>query len=131
MLKRWHRGAAAAAVTLFIAAEPAREAEAQREPPQTLAGPAGEASARPAAPPPPSPQVLALGRRLARGCTSCHRIDGVERGIPRISADRLAAALEAYRTGARDNPVMGSVARTLPPDAVAALAAYYASLRRP
>ncbi|RTL72647.1 MAG: hypothetical protein EKK41_03675 [Hyphomicrobiales bacterium] len=122
------------------AAEPAADDTSPSQPP------AGERetklTAEPAPPPPallppapaaPSPAVVARGRHLSRDCTSCHRIDGVENGIPGItgwSAERLAAALDGYRTGARRNPVMGSVARTLSADEVEALGAYYASLKR-
>lgn len=119
------------------AAEPAAPEASPALPAASTAPPAAEerdaklASEAPPPPAPPSPAVLALGRHLARDCASCHRIDGVETGIPGFigwPAERLAAALDAYRTGGRRNPVMGSVARTLSPAQVEALGAYYASL---
>ena len=54
------------------------------------------------------------GRHLAQECTSCHRIDGVENGIPSIvgwDADRFVATIEFYRMGERTNPVMVSVVK--------------------
>jgi cytochrome c len=102
------------------AAEPTRDEAA------TPSAATTEVSAKPAdnvQPVPPDARILALGRHLARDCSSCHRADGVERGIPKItglSAQQFTAALDAYRNGGRSNPVMGSVAKTL---------AYYAGLK--
>ena len=79
------------------------------------------------------PKITSYGRHLAQECTGCHRIDGVDNGIPSIigwDADRFARTLEFYRTGERTNPVMVSVVKSLDPDQVRALAAYYASLSK-
>jgi cytochrome c553 len=73
------------------------------------------------------------GRHLAQECTSCHRLDGVDNGIPAIvgwETERFAATLEFYRTGERTNPVMVSVAKSLDADQIRALAAYYATLAK-
>lgn len=74
------------------------------------------------------------GRHLAQECTGCHRIDGVDNGIPSIigwDAERFVATLEFYRSGARNNPVMVSVAKSLDEEQARALAAYYGSLPTP
>ena len=79
-------------------------------------------------------KVLSLGRHLAGECTACHRIDGVENGIPSITgwpAAHFEATMEFYRTGARPNPVMVSVAQSLDEAQTRALAAYYGSLPKP
>ena len=79
-------------------------------------------------------KARSYGRHLAQECTGCHRIDGLDNGIPSIlgwDADLFARTLEFYRTGERANPVMMSVAQSLDADQVRALAAYYASLPRP
>lgn len=71
------------------------------------------------------------GRHLAQECTGCHRIDGVDNGIPSIigwEAERFVATLKFYQSGARTNPVMVSVAQSLDEEQLRALAAYYGSL---
>ena len=78
-------------------------------------------------------RTLALGRHLARDCSSCHRLDGVNNGIPSIigwSPDRFIATLNFYRDGSRQNAAMVSVTKSLSEEEVRALAAYYASLAR-
>lgn len=131
MFERWQAGAAVAGVLLVMAqASASAQSAAVASPEPAVEGspkPGPQASA-------PDPRLLELGRHLARDCSSCHRLDGVERGIPRIAgvpAERLRAALEAYRTEPGHNPVMASVAVTLSPDEITALAAYYASLKAP
>jgi cytochrome c553 len=79
-------------------------------------------------------KIKSYGRHLAQECTGCHRIDGVDNGIPSIlgwDAERFITTLEFYRTGSRPNPVMVSVAKSLDEDQLAALAAYYGSLPKP
>jgi cytochrome c553 len=74
------------------------------------------------------------GQHLAQECTTCHRLDGTDRGIPPINgweADRFTATLKFYQTGERTNPVMVSVAKSLDAEQLKALAAYYASLPKP
>ena len=76
-------------------------------------------------------RTLALGRHLARECTSCHRIDGVDNGIPSITGwatDDFVTTMGFYRTGARPNQAMVSVAQSLSDEDVKALATYYGSL---
>jgi cytochrome c553 len=74
------------------------------------------------------------GQHLAQECTGCHRIDGIDNGIPSIvgwDADRFIATLGFYQSGARTNPVMVSVAKSLDEEQARALATYYGSLARP
>lgn len=77
------------------------------------------------------PARLAYGRHLASECSSCHRIDGVDNGIPSITGWPVEGFVETmgyYKTGARPNQVMVSVAKSLDDEQLAALAAYYGSL---
>ena len=69
---------------------------------------------------------------LASQCTGCHGADG--RGIgdfPPLAgkdADYLATQLRDYRSGARANPMMNTIAEALSDADIAELAAHYASL---
>jgi cytochrome c len=79
-------------------------------------------------------KLKAYGRHLAQECTACHRLDGVDNGIPSIvgwDAGTFIATLRFYQTGTRKNPVMVSVSRSLNEAQLQALAAYYASLPKP
>jgi cytochrome c553 len=79
-------------------------------------------------------QRLAYGKHLAQECTGCHRVDGTDNGIPSIVAwpeDEFAKTIEFYKSGARKNPVMVSVAGSLNEKQVSALAAYFGSLPKP
>ena len=80
------------------------------------------------------PQFLAIrgdpeyGAYLAGECTTCHRIDGIDDGIPSITGwplDDFAIALQAYKHGKRLHPVMQLVSGRLSDDEIAALAAYF------
>lgn len=76
----------------------------------------------------------AYGRHLARECTSCHRIDGIDNAIPSIvgwPTDTFVTTMKFYRDGTRTNPVMISVASSLSDEQVQALAAFFASLPKP
>jgi cytochrome c len=77
------------------------------------------------------PKIIAYGRHLSGECSACHRIDGVDNGIPSITGrdtDEFTHTLNFYRNGERNNPAMVSVAQSLDDDQIKALAAYYASL---
>jgi cytochrome c553 len=77
---------------------------------------------------------LAYGQHLSQECTGCHRIDGIDNGIPSIvgwSPDAFTQTLGFYQTGKRTNPVMISVATSLNDKQVEALAAYFGSLPKP
>ncbi len=80
------------------------------------------------------PRLLAYGRHLAQECTTCHRIDGVDNGIPSIIGQdpaHFAETIGFYRSGARPNAAMVSVAQSLDDEQIKALAAFYASLQKP
>jgi cytochrome c553 len=73
----------------------------------------------------------AYGAHLGRECTACHRLDGVDNGIPAIVGWQAAAFIETmgyYKDGRRPNPAMRSVAGSLDDEQVAALAAYFESI---
>ena len=79
-------------------------------------------------------RTLAYGRHLANECSSCHRIDGIDNGIPSITGWPAAHFIETmgyYKSGARPNQAMVSVAQSLDEEQVKALAAFYGSLPKP
>ena len=70
---------------------------------------------------------LELGAYLSAECTSCHRADAVNQGIPNIfgiPSVVTVQALEQYRTGSRINEAMRNVARSLSEEEISAVAAY-------
>lgn len=73
---------------------------------------------------------LAYGEYLAGECVACHRAQS-ENAIPPINAlpaPYFIEALREYRDGERDHELMRSVARSLGPPEVEALAAYFEQL---
>jgi cytochrome c553 len=79
-------------------------------------------------------QKVSYGRHLSSECTSCHRLDGVDNGIPSIigmDAGEFVQTMGWYKDGSRPNPAMRSVAGSLDDQQTAALAAYFASLPKP
>jgi cytochrome c553 len=88
-----------------------------------IGGPAkAKASAAPAG-------VQALSAR----CAGCHGADGLGVGtFPALAgkdADYLAKALRDFKSGARVNPMMNTIAKPLSDQDIAELAAHYASLK--
>ena len=76
-------------------------------------------------------RLKAYGKHLSAECSACHRIDGIDNGIPSITGwpvEDFAATLRFYREGARPNVAMISVAQSLDDAQVQALAAYYGAL---
>ncbi len=74
----------------------------------------------------------AFGQYLSSECVTCHRADGQDKGIPSIvgwPADQFVAVMQSYKVKDRSNPIMQTIAGKLSDDEVAALAAYYASLK--
>lgn len=75
----------------------------------------------------------ALGEHLSSECTSCHQTSGRQvGGIPAIighPAEQFVALMHAYRQRQRDNEVMRAIAARLSNEEIAALAAYYESLK--
>ena len=79
-------------------------------------------------------KLVRYGEHLSQECTTCHRRDGVDNGIPSIlgmNVKDFIDTLKFYQTGDRDNPAMVSVAKSLDDDQVKALAAYFATLTPP
>ncbi|MBX9592080.1 MAG: hypothetical protein K2X43_22540 [Hyphomonadaceae bacterium] len=79
-------------------------------------------------------KLEAYGRHLARECTSCHRVDGIDTGIPSIVGwppDMFVTTMKFYREGSRTNPVMVSVASSLTDEQLKALAAFFATVPKP
>lgn len=84
-----------------------------------------------------SPEILAIvgdaeyGEYLSNECTTCHRSDGADDGIPSIvlwpELD-FVVAMHAYKQNTREHPVMNMVAGRLNDEEIAALAAYFATL---
>lgn len=75
---------------------------------------------------------LAFGEYLSGECVTCHRIDGQDKGIPPIigwPADQFEAVLQSYKAKDRANPVMQTIAGRLSAEDMAALAAYFESLK--
>ena len=80
------------------------------------------------------PQLLDIqgdpeyGAWLAGECSTCHRSDGSDRGIPSITGwplDDFVIALQAYKRAKRVHPVMQLVAGRLSDEEIAALAAHF------
>ncbi|MEZ5856027.1 MAG: c-type cytochrome [Hyphomicrobiaceae bacterium] len=74
----------------------------------------------------------AYGEYLSSACISCHRLDGADKGIPSIigwPTDQFVAVLKSYKDKHRDNQVMQAITERLSEDEMAALAAYYASIK--
>jgi len=74
----------------------------------------------------------AFGQYLSSECVTCHRVDGQDKGIPAIvgwPSDQFVAVLKSYKAKDRDNQIMQTIAGRLSDDEMAALAAYYGSLK--
>lgn len=74
------------------------------------------------------------GRAKSQACATCHGPLGIATApdAPHLAGQPdmyLAAQLRAYRSGARQHPVMNVIAKPLSDADIAALAAWYASLR--
>lgn len=76
---------------------------------------------------------IALGEYLSSTCVTCHQKSGhVTGGVPAIVGwpeDQFVAVMSAYKNRERDNEVMRSIASSLSAEDVAALAAYFGSLK--
>jgi cytochrome c553 len=74
----------------------------------------------------------ALGEYLSSECVTCHQLTGRYEGIPSIVGwpDHLfVEVMGEYRTKRRDNPIMQTIVVRLSAEEIAALAAYFGSLR--
>ena len=68
------------------------------------------------------------GAWLASECTTCHRSDGSDRGIPSITGwplEDFVIALQAYKHATRVHPVMQLIAGRLSDEEIAALAMHF------
>ena len=83
------------------------------------------------------PTILAIegdaeyGAYLSSECSTCHRRDGADEGIPSITQwppEDFVVAMHAYKSRLRPHPVMQMMAGRLSNDEIAALAAYFATL---
>lgn len=74
----------------------------------------------------------ALGQYLSSECVTCHQLSGRFDGIPPIIGwpdETFMQIMNEYRNKERPNPVMQTIAGRLSPDEIAALAAYFGSLK--
>jgi cytochrome c len=85
-----------------------------------------------------APEVLAIvgdpayGEYLSGECTACHQASGAATGIPSITnwpTEDFVVAMHAYKEGVRAHPVMQMMAGRLSNEEIAALAAYFESIR--
>jgi len=73
-----------------------------------------------------------LGQYLSSECVTCHQLSGRFQGIPPIVGwpeTSFVQIMNEYRSRKRQNPVMQTIAGKLSPEEIAALAAYFGSLR--
>jgi cytochrome c len=76
---------------------------------------------------------IEYGEYLSSECTTCHQMNGASDAIPNITgwpADDFVTAMHAYREKYRSHPVMQMISGRLSNDEIAALAAYYSSLKK-
>jgi cytochrome c553 len=75
----------------------------------------------------------ALGQYLSAECVTCHQLSGKSVGaippIIGIDAESFSAMMQAYKARQRENAVMQIIAEKLVDDEIAALAAYFGSLK--
>jgi cytochrome c553 len=75
----------------------------------------------------------AAGKAASTSCAMCHGADGEgnQRG-PKLAGEdpaKFIQAMDDYKSGKRDNPMMKNLAGQISPGDTADLAAYYASLK--
>jgi cytochrome c553 len=75
-----------------------------------------------------------LGKHLSAECVTCHQLSGRMVGavppIIGIDQESFRALMNAYRTNERENEVMRSIARKFTHDEIAALAAFFESVKK-
>jgi cytochrome c553 len=73
------------------------------------------------------------GKMKAKSCAGCHGKSGEGKGnnpaLAGMDEAAFVAAINEYKSGARDHKMMARFAKKLDDDAIADLAAYYASLK--
>ena len=73
------------------------------------------------------------GAQLAAMCAACHRLDGLDKGIPSIiglDENKLAGMMAEFKSDKRKSQIMGVVARSLTDAEVADLAHYLATRQK-
>ena len=74
-----------------------------------------------------------FGVYLSSQCTTCHQVSGrTVGGVPSIVAwpeDQFIAVIMSYKEGQRDNETMRTISHSLSLEEIAALAAYFGSLK--
>jgi sulfide dehydrogenase cytochrome subunit len=82
----------------------------------------------------PSPAAEnSQGAQLAAMCAACHRLDGLDKGIPSIiglDEKKLAGMMAEFKSDKRQSQIMGVVARSLTDEEVADLAHYLATRQK-
>ena len=74
----------------------------------------------------------ALGEYLSSECVTCHQLSGKHEGIPPIVGwpeQSFIEIMDEYRTKRRSNPVMQTIAGRFSNEEIAALAAYFGSVK--
>jgi cytochrome c553 len=74
----------------------------------------------------------ALGEHLSSECVTCHQVSGRHQGIPPIVGwpeRNFVETMDEYRAKRRSNPVMQTIAGKFSAEEIAALAAYFGSLK--
>jgi cytochrome c553 len=74
----------------------------------------------------------ALGQYLSSECVTCHQLSGANVGIPPIIGwpeDSFIEIMNEYRQKKRTNPIMQTIAGRFSNDEIAALAAYFGSVK--
>jgi cytochrome c553 len=75
-------------------------------------------------------RLKAIGQHLGRECVACHRLDGVDNGIPGIigwKVEDFVDTMGFYKTSQRPNQAMISVAQSLDDEQVQALALWFST----
>lgn len=81
---------------------------------------------------PAAAQDVAYGEYLSSQCTTCHQLSGKDNGIPSIvgwDAESFVAVMGSYKRKERENKAMQTIAASMGNEEIAALAAYFATLK--
>ena len=77
---------------------------------------------------------MEFGRYLSSECMTCHGASKSDSTIPNIHGlgeSHIVEVIKAYRAKTLPNPVMQNIAARLGDDEIAALAAYFATAKKP
>lgn len=72
--------------------------------------------------------VYDYGEYLSSECTTCHRLDGTDAGIPKITGRPVGSfvrVMRAYRDGKKNHQIMQMIAKRLGDEELHALAVFY------